>query len=197
MDLPLKVTTRLYDSIDMPLSVWIDALVDGNTDKIKDFGDRFAEFCEAIGGRELMIQLDNIIEMTQLRTKIQIAELCMNQLRIMPDERVFDILYGLGYPSSAFEYSPDIIEKYIAQIMPYVKLDSVDLQVMVNRANKGNTNKVSYSRDYFTDMLIEISTAFKVAVTQDMTVRTYCRWVVKYKDYVDKMNKQAQQTQAA
>ncbi len=83
MDLPLKVTTRLYDSIDMPLSVWIDALVDGNTDKIKDFGDRFAEFCEAIGGRELMIQLDNIIEMTQLRTKIQIAELCMNQLRII------------------------------------------------------------------------------------------------------------------
>ena len=190
---PLKATTPLYDNIDMPLSVWIDALVDGKVDQVKDFSDRFAEFCEAIGGRELVIQLDNIIEMTQLRTKIQVAELCINQLRVMPDKRVFDILYGLGYPSSEYEYSPDIIEKYITQIMPHVKLDSVDLQVMVNRANKTNTNKVAYTREYFTDMIIEISTAFKLALSEkDLTVRQYCRWVVKYKEYVERMNKQAQ-----
>lgn len=177
----------------MPLSVWIDALVDGNTAKIKDFSDRFSEFCEAIGGQELVNQLDNIIEMTQLRTKIQIAELCMNQLRIFPDKKVFDVLYGLGYPSSEFEYSPEIIEKYISQIMPHVKLDSVDLQVMVNRANKTNTNKATYTRDYFTDMIIEISTAFKLTLNEsDLTVRQYCRWVVKYKGYVELMNKQSQ-----
>lgn len=176
----------------MPLRVWIDALVDGNVTQIKDFGDRFSEFCEAIGGRELLVQLDEIIEMTQLRTKIQIAELCINQLRILPSKEVFDILYGLGYPSSEMEYSKDIIEKYIEQVLPHIKLDSVDLQVMVNRANKTNTDKVAYSRDYFVDMLIEISTAFKIALTDDMSVRTYCRWVVKYKDYVEKMNKQAQ-----
>lgn len=181
----------------MPLPVWIDALVDGDTSKIKDFSDRFAEFCEAIGGRELVMQLEEIVEMTQLRTKIQIAELCINQLRVLPDARVFDILYGLGYPSSSFEYSPENIEKYIDQIMPHLKLDCVDLQVMTNRANKRNTNKAVYTRDYFTDMIIEVSTAFKLSLSEkDLTVRQYCRWVVKYKEYVERMNKQAQ-SQAA
>lgn len=189
---PLKATTPLYDNIDMPLSVWIDALVEGKVDQIKDFSDRFAEFCEAIGGAELVRQLDSIIEMTQLRTKVQIAELCINQLQMFPNKAVFDILYGLGYPSSEYEYSPDIIAKYIEQIMPHVKLDTVDLQVMVNRANKANPNKAAYTRDYFTDMLIEISTAFNLPVReQDLTVRQYCRWVVKYKDHIENLKRQA------
>ena len=56
----LQATTPLYNSLDMPMSVFIDALVDGNTDNILDFPKVYVEFCEAVGGRELKQKIEEM-----------------------------------------------------------------------------------------------------------------------------------------
>ncbi len=54
-------------------------------------------------------------------------------------------------------------------------------------ANKSKNGE--YTRNYFTDTLIAISAAFKVNVGMNISLREYCRWVVKYREYAEEMNK--------
>jgi hypothetical protein len=164
-------------------------MVDGDTSRIKNFDDLYSEFCECIGGKELRMKLTDNAEMLQTKTKVMVAEMCMNMLRLRPSEAIFNLLRELNYNNGVSEFTEDNCEKLIKQVEPFVKLDAIDLQVMMNHSDKP-TQGGGYSRDYFADMLIEMSTAFKLSLTDDMSVRTYCRWVVKYKNYVDAMNKQ-------
>jgi trans-2-enoyl-CoA reductase len=100
---------------------------------------------------------------------------------------MFDLLMSFEYPTQALEFSDENIEKLIMQIEPHLKLESVDLQVLQNALPK---TKGSYTRDYFYSMLVEISTAFKMSVTDDISLRMYCAYVVKYKQYAEQLNKQ-------
>ena len=172
----------------MPLSVWIAAVVDGETSQIKNFTDVYMDFCQAIGGKEMEIRMEQLKDITALQTKIKVAELCINMLRLKPSKEVYDSLYGLGYQTSVHEYDKDRIEEAIKQMQPYINLDIVDLQMLLNRVNKSKGGE--YTRDYFTTMLVNMGIAFKMSIPETITLRTYCAYVVRYKDYVDMMNKQ-------
>lgn len=182
----LEVISELkYSTIDMPLSVFIDAIVDGDLSQISDWDDIYMQYCEAIGGKELNTKLREVTEMSVMKNKIQIAESCVAMLNMSKSEEVFKILCELYPQSGVTKFSEDAIERIIA----HMKRDVVELGISVNEQNVSKEQKADYTRDYFTDMLIEISSAFKVNVGQNISLREYCRWVVKYKQYVEILNK--------
>lgn len=182
----LEVISELkYSTIDMPLSVFIDAIVDGDLSQISDWDDIYMQYCEAIGGKELNTKLREVTEMSVMKNKIQIAESCVAMLNMSNSEEVFKILCELYPQSGVTKFSEDAIERIIA----HMKRDIVELGISVNEQNVSKEQKADYTRDYFTDMLIEISAAFKVNVGQNISLREYCRWVVKYKQYVEILNK--------
>lgn len=183
---PLEVISELkYSTIDMPLSVFIDAIVDGDLSQISDWDDIYMQYCEAIGGKELNTKLREVTEMSVMKNKIKIAESCVAMLNMSNSEEVFKILCELYPQSGVTKFSEDAIERIIA----HMKRDVVELGISVNEQNVSKEQKADYTRDYFTDMLIEISAAFKVNVGQNISLREYCRWVVKYKQYVEILNK--------
>jgi hypothetical protein len=121
------------------------------------------------------------------QTKLKVAELCINMLRVKSSKEVYDALYSLGYQTSVHEYDPELMEKAITEMTAYINLDIVDLQVLLNRINKSKGGE--YTRDYFAQMLVAMGIAFKMAIPDTITLRTYCAYVVRYKDYVEQMNK--------
>jgi hypothetical protein len=171
----------------MPLRVFIDAIVDGNTEDIDNFEDIYIEFCESIGGKQLEQSMDQNKEIVTLRSRVIVTAKTIEMLLMTRSKDMFDLLMSFEYPTQALEFSDENIEKLIMQIEPHLKLESVDLQVLQNALPK---TKGSYTRDYFYSMLVEISTAFKMSVTDDISLRMYCAYVVKYKQYAEQLNKQ-------
>lgn len=178
-----KKVPKKYNSIDMPLGVFINAIVDGDTTDIDNWDDILMDYCDAIGGKELESELKDVSEISRLSARIQIAETCLNMLRMNGNcKEVMEILTSM-YPM-AFG---DGIERFVG----HISLDSVDLQILLKERGDGNTTPdvVVYDRNYFVDILIAVSAAFKVNVGMDISVREYCRWVVKYKEYAEEMHK--------
>lgn len=182
------VTTPQYDSLDMPLSVFIDAIVDGKMDAIKDFEKIYIEFCEAVGGRELVQSIEEAKELIELETRVTIAHCGIQMLRLRPSKEIFDEMLKLGYNSSVHEYAEDKVEQYIKQITPFVELDNVDAQVMRNR-RKQVTNGEKYTRNYFSAMLNEFLVVFKAPLDESISLRRYCQMVVRYKMHKQTLEK--------
>ena len=187
-----------YTTIDMPLSAFITALCDGDTSMIEDFSEIFMQYCESIGGEELRAQINESKDSTILRTKITLAQMMINQLSYEPlndrqkeiQNDIFEELKKLNYHLLCAGCDLNDIKQYCKQIEGVVKLDSVTLKLKeIKQEPQKEEKQIVYTRDYFADMLIEISTAFKVSVDDNISVRQYCRWVVKYKNYCKMMNK--------
>ena len=178
---PLPATTPLYKTLDMPLSVFIDALIDDVTDNIENFPKLYTEYCELIGGKELVQKIEEVAEMVYLETKVKIAFLGVEMLRLKPSKAIFDEVFSLGYNTSVVEYSEDKIETFINQILPFVKLDGVDAQILRARNNGGA--KQGYTRDYFSSMLNELLLVFKINVDESISVRRYVQLVLRYKSH--------------
>lgn len=184
----LQATIPQYNSLDMPMSVFIDALIDGNTDNIIDFPKVYVDFCEAVGGRELKQKIEEMADMVQLETKVRIAFLGIEMLELKPSEEIFIEVQKLGYHSSVGTYSEKDMPKFIAQILPYVKLDDVDAKILRARNNGGP--KEGYTRDYFASMFNEFLLVFKVNVDDTITVRRYAQLVLRYKSHKKELEKQ-------
>lgn len=191
--LPLPNTSHLYKTLDLPLSVFIDALVDGDYSQIEDFEKLHYEYCELIGGRELTIQIETQIEAMQLQTKVLLAECYIKLIYQVDDDKkkvLFDNLLALGYNTSVTEYSLENIDKLINQITPHIKLDAIDLNVLVNRLKKTGEGK-PYTRDYFTSILADINIHLHVTATESISTRMYCMYVDRYRKHIDNLNKKA------
>lgn len=171
----------------MPLIVFIDAIVDGIKDTIEDWEELYMEYCEAIGGKELDKQLRDIVDLSQIKNKIQIATACVDMLVLNKSERIFEILKELYPLVPVSKLNDDALRAFEA----HISRDIVEYGIMANE-KKDESNKAEntqYTRNYFTDTLIAISAAFKVNVGMNISLREYCRWVVKYREYADEMNK--------
>lgn len=183
----------------MPMNVFINALVDGDLSEVENFELIFEDYCECIGGKEVVLSLRNLKEIVQLRNRIKLAENIIEQfnipattqIQIQAKAEIFDVLKGLNYhymvPAPAF----DNVEKYIEQIIPFIKREVLDvLKMERDRKPKeeGGEDK-KYSRDYFADLFMEFLIVFKVHVTETISVREFCRLVVKYKNYCEQQNK--------
>ena len=74
----------------MPLRVFIDAIVDGNTEDIDNFEDIYIEFCESIGGKQLEQSMDQNKEIVTLRSRVIVTAKTIEMLLMSRNKDMFD-----------------------------------------------------------------------------------------------------------
>jgi len=188
-----------YNSIDMPLRVFINAMVDHDYSEIENFEDVFIEYCQSVGGEELAQQMGNIKESNTLRLRISMAQDAIDLLKFEPlndfqkkeRDEIFEELKKLRYHLLIPACDLNDIKKYCSQIEGHVKLEAVRLSFLEaeQQPKKGKQKEAVYSRDYFVDMLNEMSAIFKIHINDSISLREYCGWIRKYKKEVERLNK--------
>jgi hypothetical protein len=179
----------IYNSLDMPFTVFENALVDKDYSQIEDFEKVFTEYCESIGGKEMVLQLRNLKEITLLSSRITLAQQIIAVLEAMPTDEMFELLKDLNYHDMVPAPALNDIDQYIVQVVPWINREGLDLAKLIRDTKiPEDAEEFEYTRDYFTDAFIEISSAFNIHLSKSsITLREYCRWAVKYKRYLQKL----------
>lgn len=177
-----------YRSLDLPLNVFISALVDQDYTGIADFEAIYFEYCEAIGGDELVRQLEKNIHIAELESNVAVGTSGLKLLNIptLSEDRyqfVIDTLQAV-YPSGLQG------AEYIRYVDGQVRSEMVDIQILRNQVKNVDGSK-PYTRQYFADLCSGIMVGLKVNIPEDMNTRVFCSMVNRYKEYikdVEKMN---------
>lgn len=192
---------KIYNTLDLPLRVFLNARCDGDFSQVENFDEIFSEYCEAIGGKDLLILLGMYKEAWTLKTKILLAQNMINQLKLTPmsdvqvqlREETFELLKGLNYHVQIAAPALDDIKKYCKQIEGYIKLDVVSLKEVEQeikikekkgkKKGKDDDDGKLPSRNEYTDTILDINSTLNLNISEENTTRTFCRAYVKYKEH--------------
>ena len=202
--------TKLLQNIDVvPLETFINCIVDNDytgllvqghaTDEQLHtaFTELYDQYIEAIGGKELVRHIADVKRIAIIQAKVQRAEALIEIIQQYPTRGLFEQLFTFGYPLPKEEYSYFGINKVLRIFVAKYKRDKTEADRLIfeyesSQGGKRGTEK-GYSREYFYDSIVEMSTAFKFQIQlKDLTVSMYCTYMRKYKAYIDHMNKQQQ-----
>ena len=75
-----------YKTIDLPIEVFENALIDGDLSEVEDFESIFDEYCQCVGGDSYKAQIDSLKEVTLLKSKIMLAQNIMAMLATVPTD---------------------------------------------------------------------------------------------------------------
>jgi len=192
----------IYNSIDMPLRIFLNAYCDEDYSQVENFEAVYLEFVEAIGGKKLADKMEDQKEYEGLKFKVLLVQLCMSilSLKALNDEQqtkldqVFIRLKSLNY--HLMVPAPDLgdVDVYCNQIIGWVRLDVINLKEMqVEMMKKMKKENGKATRTDFTRNLVRISAALKVTLTDQISVREYTQWVQEMEDYSEIINSQRQQ----
>lgn len=178
-----------YNTLDMPFIVFENAIVDKDYSQIEDYDKIFTEYCESIGGKELVLQIRNSKLIVLMDCRIKQAESIIAVLEAFPTNEMFELLKDLNYHDMVPSPALNDIEKYIEQVVPWINREGLDLAKLIRDTKlPEDTEDFEYTRDYFTDAFIEISTAFNIHLSKaNLSLREYTRWVVKYKKHLEQV----------
>ena len=173
----------------MPFIVFENAIVDKDYSQIEDYDKIFTEYCESIGGKELVLQIRNSKLIVLMDCRIKQAESIIALLEAFPTNEMFELLKDLNYHDMVPSPALNDIEKYIEQVVPWINREGLDLAKLIRDTKlPEDTEDFEYTRDYFTDAFIEISTAFNIHLSKtNLSLREYTRWVVKYKKHLEQV----------
>lgn len=192
----------IYNSIDMPLRIFLNAYCDEDYSQVENFEAVYLEFVEAIGGKKLADKMGDQLEYEALKFKVLLVQLCMSilSLKALNDEQqkkldlVFLRLKSLNYHLMVPSPNLDDVDAYCNQIIGWVRLDVINLKEMqfemVKKLKKENGKA---TRTDFTRNLVRISAALKVTLTDQISVREYTQWVQEMEDYSEIINSQRSQ----
>lgn len=192
------IITYKYKDINLPLKVFKRALIEADYTDIEDFAKIFEDFTEAIGGKELLMELQVQKKIEFLRCKIFMAEKIISMLSKTDNDKyqseLFELLKNLNYHIQIPNPKFDDIEEYCKQIKGWILLDVTDLQSMLASEGKKDNGgvKESYSYNYFMDMQLELKSKLNIDITDDSPTLAYCRGVVKYKEHHKALQEQAE-----
>ena len=182
-----------YKTIDLPIEVFENALIDGDLSEVEDFETIFDEYCQCVGGDSYKAQIDSLKEYTLLKSKIMLAQNIMAMITTVPTNELFEMLKELNYHITVPAPALEDISKYCAQIEPIVRFDAVKLLIMEKKLEpkkKEKQKEIVYTRDFFTDNILDINEVMHYNLSKKDSMRTYCRAVVKCQQRIAKMNQQ-------
>lgn len=190
----LNISSRKYTTLDLPLEVFIDALVDGNFFQIDNWEDIYLDYCDIVGGQELVQIIEKQVEINNLEKRVITAncliDLIENSIIEEHNKVFFECLCSLGYESSITEYNKHTFEKYLSQIVPHIKLDAIDAEILRNLIKQPkNENSSKYTRNYFATMLLDIQQELNVKISMTDSTRMYAIAVSKLRKVIEHKNK--------
>lgn len=191
---PLNTSSPKYNTIDLPLEVFINALVDNDFSEIENWQAVYLDYCDIVGGQELLTILEKQIEISELECRVTKANCLISILENSLYEEhckiIFNSLLELGYPSSVTEYSKDTVKRFLDDIIPHIKLDATDAEILRNlikRPNNEEGNK--YTRNYFASMIISIQKELNVKIEMKDSTRMYAICVLQLRQLIEHKNK--------
>ncbi len=196
-------TFRLYQSIHkLPLNIWMDCLVNSEIDKLiiegvptyeelkEGFSKLYLEYVTASGGKDAVKQMANTARIKARESRLKLFEFLCDAIKTAPSAELYQLFYKFPlYQPLAIEYSVENVEKQIKSMLPYYNDDLIRYMNENDALNtqQGKDAPTHYTYDYFYKVITEIESAFKVSISDTITVGKFTVWINKYKDYVTKM----------
>lgn len=209
-------TPQKYNSIDMPMSVFMNAFCDGDLSEVENFEDIRIDYTLAIGGNELINSLQDTLSYEKLKMKIQLAKaliasidlrkyirgladekvvklesvrLLCKSFELKSDEQIFDELKSLNYHMMVPGADLENADNYCRQINGWIMNDVVTLSELEKEkkdSNKSQKENRVQDRNYFTDIFIAINSALHLSINENSSVRMFCRAAVQYINHCER-----------
>lgn len=205
-----STSTKLLQSIDkLPLETFIDCIVDHNYSGLiiegtpteaelqTCFDNIYEQYIEGIGGKELVRHLADVKQIALMQSKILRAESLLEIIQLCPTIGLFEQLYTFGYALPKEKYSYYGINKVLRIFVAKYKKDKTETDRLIfqfehSQQSEKKGESSGYTRDYFYNSIVEMSTAFKFPIQQNITLALYCSYMRKYKDLLNTLQKQQQ-----
>lgn len=196
---PIKAPLKLYQSIHkLPLSVFIDCLVDHDYEKlviegeastidlVECFNKLYVEYIEAAGGRDAVNKLSKMGRLIDLRMTTERFAKLLATIEIYKTKEIFELLYLFPqYNPPEMEFSIENMNKVVKVMVTEWKSDLVDLSNLeAAQPKEDEEDNKAYSHEYFMTAITGIEQALKITISENVTVGKFCAWVVRYKNHV-------------
>jgi hypothetical protein len=201
-----KQTTNLYQSINkLPLSIFIDCLVDNEFNKLIIEGEAtneqlqqawekvMEEYGNAVAPNEVSNKLQDVKTLARKEYQIKRIELVLDLLDKFPCEKIYNMLFTFGYTLPKLKYSNENVNKVVSILLGYFRRDITDYQILAKKIEEKAQEqpKNKYTRQYFDDVLSSICTALKLPSLsiETMTLGAYCAYLRRYNTFIKSQQK--------
>lgn len=178
---------KKYNSIDMPMSVFMNAFCDGDLSDVEDFEDVKLDFFIACGGKKVLDRVSDMYDYEKLKLKTQLAKALIIVLEYNPSEQKFNELKALNYHMMLPNPPLTDIKKYIEQINGWLMNDIITLaELEAEKQSKDkdkDKTKVIQDRNYFTDRFLAVNSTLNLNINESSSVRMFARSLVKYEQH--------------
>lgn len=191
----MESATKKYSTLEIPMSVLLNALFDADYSEVENFEELYDEFCEAMGGEKVKKQKKKIKEKTLTRAKVELALSLIDTLLELPDADAFEALKELNYHARVPMADVNDVAKYCTAIRGMVSLDLTKLQIEEKSEELKADKKelIEPTRDYFANLFFGIRKYLEVTVTEKDTARFFAACVRQLDNHLDALRKQQNQ----
>lgn len=157
---------------------------------LKSWEELYMKYLEVVGGDELQDRVVMIKEISAMTFRIERAEALLEVLSVAPSEGLYEQIYSLGYNIQSLPYNESNINILAKRVTAFMKLDVVNIKILIERLNSKTTDKKQTEADFY-NMLAEIGDTFKIVLKeQETSVMTFAIYFNKYKQKVEQLNRQ-------
>lgn len=204
----VSATPKLYRSIhDLPLTIFIDCQCeqkyDGlvlqgsptNTEISEAWADLLQQYTELIGGSEVIDKIKNLSQIIKLENRLQNIEKLLQLIVMIPNEKMYNLLFIYGYSLPKLPFSEQNIEKVLKVFMGHYKLDRTKYKMLTaNKQATKQTIQPKQTRNDFVKMLSRVAIAFKLPTISISSITTaeYCNYVNEYRAHCESIEKENQ-----
>lgn len=201
LDVKKKSWSIYQDLRELTLDRFIDAYCFGELSKLVKSGnppieeleaswaETLKKYTEIIGGEDFHSKMNMITKVNDLVFKVHRVEALMEVLNIAPTEGLFRQLYEFGYVLPSLEYNEPNIARLCKIVTSAMKRDVAEIQVLSKSLDEGKADTKATPETFY-NILVEISEAFKVVLTEDINVMAFAMYIKKYKDKVEHLQNQ-------
>lgn len=201
---------QIYNSLDMPMSVFMNAYCDKDLSNVENFEELRIEYSIAIGGKDLALKVEDSFSYQKLKLKVMTAKALiasydlrkyvrslandniatkesvdqlLKSFESKSDEQIFEELKSLRYHTMLPNPDFENLDNYCKQINGWIMNDVVTLKELENELPKQEGETIIQDRNYFTDIFIAINSALHLNINETSSVRMFCRAAVQYINY--------------
>ena len=190
---------KKYTTLDMPMSVFMNAYCDGDMSEVDNFSDVLIDYHITIGGDELQQDLEKKVKTLTKENRFLAGKLCVQILKsdvaLELKLKSSEDLTELGFNSNVEEVTAENLQRYTAHVEGSVNLLGTRIEMEKLEAEKPEVKQgaVKQDRNYFTTRMVAINSALNLNISDSSSARMFCCAANQFKIY--RLNKETQTEQ--
>ena len=179
--MPLQNTTPLYKDLDIPFRKFLRAKFHNDFTDIEDFDNIYLMFVEAIGGIDVIRNVNNLSQYQSLLHKVKLFEISLNLYTTHPTEELYNIIVDFGYNNFEEGFARDRASVFVEQMKQQVGQDVITLQSMAFRHNKAKETVIEETETDYYNLLKAMEICFGHYIPDSINMREFCSYLVSYR----------------